>query len=137
MSTSELQSELQSESQTELRTALRTALPTAPSTPEPTVDQMEEFIDELLITDQTDFINTLIQDCVIPRSDIHFNNIDNENEEWYYVRPDYCDFKEMLRALSECNITHTVYKYHIWIGTNIDFDKLYKDESWIKLYKMI
>ena len=107
--------------------------PTKDETTEPTLED----IDELLLCEQTDLIEVMIEDGTIPRSDIHYNNINNENDTWYYVRPDYCDFDKMLSALSECNITHTVFKDHIWIGTTIDFNKLSTDKCWIKLYKLI
>ena len=105
----------------------------------PTKEELEEFIDELIICEQTNFIDTLIDDSIIPRCDIHYNNINNSNSEWYCVNMDYCDFdfEELITLLCECNITHTHFKQHIWIGINGYFNEIYEKKNWMKLYKLI
>lgn len=102
-----------------------------------TQEELEQFIDEFIICEQTELIVTLIDDNVICRCDIFYNNDNNENSEWYYVNMDYCDFEDLLTLLCECNITHTHFKQHIWIGTTNQYSQLFKDSDWIKLYKLI
>ena len=97
---------------------------------------MDEFIDELIICEQTNFIDTLIDDNVICRCDIFYNNDKNENSDWYFANTDCYDFEDLLTLLCEANITHTHFKQHIWIGITKRYSELFKDENWIKLYKL-
>ena len=103
----------------------------------PTKEEIHTFIDEPIVCNQTEFIDTLIDDNVICRCDIYYDNDNNANSEWYYVNMDYCDFEELVNFLCECNITHTYFKQHVWIGITTDFNEFFKDENWIKLYKLM
>ena len=97
-----------------------------------------DWIDELLAYELTDFIHNLIQDGNINREHIYYGyndyiNTENRNIiEWHLIN-DF--FEEDDLNLQEHDITHIIFGGKIFVGLITERNTLHRDTYWKQLYK--
>ena len=96
------------------------------------IQTFKSFVQELLVLDQTSFIQYLIGKEIITRSDICG---DTEVDAWILANIDDFDCDSLIESLDTCNISYIHFGTQLWIGLHdISCDELYKTDQWKQLY---
>ena len=97
----------------------------------PTKEEIEEFINELMITDMTEFIDNLIQNMILTRDMIYFDSKSNNTVKYWYLATHWDDY--LTDILNECDISYAELGERVFIGINCEYEDLVKQPKWIQL----
>ena len=100
----------------------------------PTRGDFEEFIDEVIKFDLTEFIEELIKCGTVTRDMIYFDSKSSNTVKYWYLASDWYD--DLANNLCECDISYVQLGNRIFVGLNNEYDDLFTDSKWWKLCQL-